>query len=401
VFRKILFWSHLVVGIGAAVGIVVLCFTGVLLTYERQISQWAASSNYVPVAEQGERLPLAALISHAEAIDPEVGRGNVVLDVNPGAPVVFRAGVRGGGLEINPYTGEQMHTPVEWVETFFRDMTGWHRWFNFSADDRAIPRQIIGVSNILFLFLIVSGLYLWFPAVWKWATFRMRLLFHKNSSRTAKARDFVWHHVFGFWCAIPLAVLAISGSMFSYNWTDRIVYGAFGTEPPGRPVRGGGAGRGDNSSEQPSGEFQQSDEWLNLDALVVAAQTYIPGWQEITLTLPRPGQESVSVLVDRGSGGQPQLRDTLTMDRRSGEVTDVAGFDSLPLNQRIRGTNRFLHTGEYLGVIGQTVAGLVSLFALIMVWTGLALAWRRLVTPLIASRQSDLDGSNSQEALRT
>ncbi|MEM6707811.1 MAG: PepSY-associated TM helix domain-containing protein [Pseudomonadota bacterium] len=41
----------------------------------------------------------------------------------------------------------------------------------------------------------------------------------------------------------------------------------------------------------------------------------------------------------------------------------------------------FLHTGEALGLVGQTIAGLVSLLTLIMVWTGLVLAWRRIVRP--------------------
>ncbi|MGI9206149.1 MAG: PepSY domain-containing protein, partial [Woeseiaceae bacterium] len=44
---------------------------------------------------------------------------------------------------------------------------------------------------------------------------------------------------------------------------------------------------------------------------------------------------------------------------------------------------RFLHTGEALGFFGQTIAGLVSLTSLFMVWTGFALAWRRLVSPLL------------------
>jgi uncharacterized iron-regulated membrane protein len=41
-----------------------------------------------------------------------------------------------------------------------------------------------------------------------------------------------------------------------------------------------------------------------------------------------------------------------------------------------------LHTGEALGIVGQTIAGLVSLTSILIVWTGLALAWRRLIQPL-------------------
>jgi uncharacterized iron-regulated membrane protein len=38
---------------------------------------------------------------------------------------------------------------------------------------------------------------------------------------------------------------------------------------------------------------------------------------------------------------------------------------------------RFAHTGEVLGLPGQTVAGIVSAGAVVLVWTGFALAWRR------------------------
>jgi hypothetical protein len=44
---------------------------------------------------------------------------------------------------------------------------------------------------------------------------------------------------------------------------------------------------------------------------------------------------------------------------------------------------RFAHTGEQYGVVGQTVAGLASLAACFLVYTGIALAWRRLIRPLL------------------
>ena len=52
--------------------------------------------------------------------------------------------------------------------------------------------------------------------------------------------------------------------------------------------------------------------------------------------------------------------------------------------QRARTWVRFAHTGEYYGVIGQTVAALASLLACVLVYTGLALAWRRLIRPRLA-----------------
>jgi uncharacterized iron-regulated membrane protein len=40
---------------------------------------------------------------------------------------------------------------------------------------------------------------------------------------------------------------------------------------------------------------------------------------------------------------------------------------------------RFVHTGEYYGVLGQTIAGIASAAGILLVYTGFALALRRLV----------------------
>jgi hypothetical protein len=38
---------------------------------------------------------------------------------------------------------------------------------------------------------------------------------------------------------------------------------------------------------------------------------------------------------------------------------------------------RFVHTGEYYGMAGQAIAGIASLGGALLVWTGIALSYRR------------------------
>ena len=54
-------------------------------------------------------------------------------------------------------------------------------------------------------------------------------------------------------------------------------------------------------------------------------------------------------------------------------------FASQSLGRRLRSWGRWVHTGEAGGLLGQTLAGLASAGAAVLVWTGCALAWRRLV----------------------
>jgi uncharacterized iron-regulated membrane protein len=59
-----------------------------------------------------------------------------------------------------------------------------------------------------------------------------------------KARDFNWHHVFGFFAAIPLVFVVASGVVISYPWANQLLQ-QFRGQPCGRSRgRAGRASRG-------------------------------------------------------------------------------------------------------------------------------------------------------------
>jgi uncharacterized iron-regulated membrane protein len=82
--------------------------------------------------------------------------------------------------------------------------------------------------------------------------------------------------------------------------------------------------------------------------------------------------------IDAGTGGQPQKRGTLTLDRSTADVVRWEPYSSLSTGRQIRTWLRFAHTGEVYGLAGQTIAGVASLGGVVLVVTGLALAARRL-----------------------
>jgi uncharacterized iron-regulated membrane protein len=65
--RKVIFWCHLPVGVIAGVVILVMCVTGVLLSYEKQITAWADTRGYrsAPPAPETQHLPVESLITKA------------------------------------------------------------------------------------------------------------------------------------------------------------------------------------------------------------------------------------------------------------------------------------------------------------------------------------------------
>lgn len=131
--------------------------------------------------------------------------------------------------------------------------------------------------------------------------------------------------------------------------------------------------------------------YLPLSALVERALNHDGRpWERLTVSIPQPQDSRVQIEIDQGNGAQAQLRETLILDRSSGAVVDVRGFGDQTRQQQLRGIARFLHTGEILGFWGQTVAGLASLASLFLVWTGLALSYRRLIVPLLRRRTTSL-----------
>ena len=117
----------------------------------------------------------------------------------------------------------------------------------------------------------------------------------------------------------------------------------------------------------------------SLDALMKPASTVVEGWRTIAVTVPEEAGTPVSMRIDRGWGGEPTKRVTVRYDAATGEEVAVERFEDQSRGRRFRTFLRFAHTGEFFGVWGQTVAGFASLAAVLLVWSGLALAWRRLV----------------------
>ena len=385
-FRKTIFWCHLIAGVASGLVVVMMSVTGVILTYERQMVAWSDRAYYQEPQPGQERYSLDTLISAAAQAGLEPAEMTVY--ANPSAPVTLAAAGGGGTFYLNPYSGEYLGQPETWLRDFFDDVTGWHRWFNADGDARALPRAITGISNLAFLFLIVSGAYLWLPKVFRWPAFRARLRF-ENRTGSSRERDFNWHHVFGIWIAIPLFVVVATATVFSYPWANAMVYRSVGEPVPARRGMGMGMGAALTVPIDPgyrivlaSADIGAPKAQPPLENLFLRAADQIDGWQSIEMVVPAPRSATVSFTIDQGDGGQPQKRHSLELDRSTGAVESWQPFSDLSTGTKARQWIRRLHTGESFGLTGQTIAGVVSLLSLLMAWTGIALAYRRLIQPL-------------------
>jgi uncharacterized iron-regulated membrane protein len=375
--RSFLFWPHLIAGVSAGLVILLMCVTGVLLTYERQLIAWADSFQSTKPSPAAIPLSMDALLERFRDSHPDASATAITVRADADAAVAVATGQR--TVYLDRYSGAVIGEPSRGgVRKLMADLRAWHRWLAVEGDGRPVARAITGWSNTLFLFIVLSGVYLWFPRNWTWGQVRNVVLF--NPAARGKPRDFNRHNVIGSWCAVPLAIVVLSAMPISFGWFNALVYRAVGETPPppagtaARPAEGQARGA---RGRQPGPRAQASTVVLNLAALWARAEAQVPGWRTISLRVPATAGTPAVFTIDTGDGGQPHLRSTLTLDSRTGEITRYETFSDLTPGRRIRNIMRFAHTGEVLGIPGQTIAGIASAGGVVLAWTGMALAWRR------------------------
>jgi uncharacterized iron-regulated membrane protein len=381
--RPLIFWPHLICGVVAGLVVLIMSVTGALLMYEKQMIAWADRRAPIGVPPDAVRLPIDQLLARVQA-SGGMFPAAVTIAADPKAPVLATLGQR--IVVVHPYSGTVIGDSAPRLRRFFRGVTDWHRWLAASTERRPFARAMTGWSTAIFLFILMSGAYLWLPRVWSWRHLKTVALF--NGRLSGKARDFNWHNVIGVWSLVPLFFVVVTALPISFPWANALLYRAVGEAPPpaGRPVASpSGAPARRVITETPGTEIvpaRLSEAWTR-------AERQVTNWKTITVRLPASAQAPLTFTIDRGTAGQPQHRGTLTIDAATGDVVRWEPFGAQSVGRRVRSLSRFLHTGEVLGIAGQTVAGIASAGAAVLVWTGLALAWRRFARWSAARRSGE------------
>ena len=317
--RTTFFWLHLTAGVVAGIIVFVMSVTGVALTYERQLIKWSDREFKSTPNSSAERMPVDRLVEEFRRQQPDAEPTAVTVAADPLEPVAVAVGQR--TVYVDAYSGQVLGTANQGVRRALSQLRAWHRWLAVEGPGRPAARAITGWANVLFLGMVASGIYLWFPRRWSWQSVRAVGWF--KPGLRGKARDFNWHNAIGIWSAVPLLIVVASAVPISFPWGNALVYRMVGEEPPA--PRGGG--RGGGAAEAPGGgagrgEQRAARAEVSLDGLaglLARAEQQEPNWRTINLRLPNSGDAPVVFAIDRGDGGQPHLRSTLTLTR-AGEI---------------------------------------------------------------------------------
>jgi uncharacterized iron-regulated membrane protein len=376
--RKIFFWSHLVVGISVGIIVFIMSATGALLTYEKQIIEWDDSRHSVLPLEGELRLSTDEVLRLIREKHPDENHIYIHWVNEEGRAIPVWAGSH--RYLIAPYSGETLQIGQSPIVESLHFITDLHRWLAMAAEEKSIAKEVTAYSNLLFLFLIISGAYLWLPRRFNWSSIKGHLLFKKRF-KSHHAKHYNWHHVFGVWMMAPLFFIVSTATIFHFQWANDAVYGIYGEEAPGPRQR-----------REPVEliDGKKPYELLFTVAKQHAVDNGSTDWHSMWVEFGRE-TGNTRFYIDRSLGNNYDAAYALFLDNDTAHVVRVKRGSDWSKGAQAWGVARFLHTGEYFGIIGQTIAGLASLAACFLVYSGFTLSWRRLVSPYLRKKRSLLN----------
>ncbi|SMP28742.1 PepSY-associated TM helix domain-containing protein [Flavobacterium hercynium] len=269
---------------------------------------------------------------------------------------------------MNPYTGEVLHVKsVSRTDSpdFFRFILNGHRALWLPYD---IGRPIVGVAVLIFVFLLLSGLVLWWPT--KWIKSIRDKSFKIKWSATFKRVNYDMHNVLGFYSMIFLLIISLTGLVWSFGWFSKSLYW----------VTSGGTPLSDNR-EAPKSDTTNIKTFnvTTVDKVLLNLSKENPQAAGIMVSIPEKPSGAIGAFVykkkntyynmDRYSFDQQTLKEISIKTPFSGKYADANVPD------KIRRMNYDIHVGSVLGLTGKFIAFFASLISASLPITGFLIWW--------------------------
>lgn len=360
-FKKAIHFLHLWLGLISGLVVFILGITGAIYTFQTEIRELVYKDRlFVTVPDGSVRLPLSKLLPIAEKAmgeDHKISRAE--LSQSPGRTYMFRAmklDRKAFGywnyyqyydkVYLNPYTGEVVFREDAKKE-FFTIVLALH--MNLLMGDN-IGHIIIQWSVVCFVFLLLSGMVLWWPKKWTRKQLKKSMTVKWNAK--FKRLNYDLHNVFGLYSFLVLMVIALTGLMWSFELTT-------------------------DKKAKVLSDTTQMVNVMPADKILSQAQQASPETAYFLYNFPSAKSGTVNVSAYQ-SNVQLYKRIQYRFDRYSGKLLQQGeAFNKLSAGSKIVAMNYDLHTGSVLGLAGKIIVFFAGLIAAGLPVTGFLIWWRR------------------------
>lgn len=381
-YKKFWFKAHFILGLAFGFILLITATTGGLLSFEKEILKLINSKSYVvSVPNDVKKAQAHEMIAALKQHIPDAKINAVTLSSNPTSSAVITIASsnpqqrKGINYYINPYTCELL--PHIQGESFFKTVEDIHRRLMLGN----IGKQLVGVSSIVLVILLFSGLYLYFPRLKR--TFLASFTFSFKS----KGRYFLHsiHSSVGLW-VLPLYLVAVlTGLYWSYDWYRQGLHTLSGVALPVKPTMNV------NKSVQNHTltlEQNKKEPQLNRKKSTITSDTQLSKafklfeiflqkeYSSATIRVPNKGSVYTISYFDEDII-HSRARNQMQIDIHSWELLKHERYENKPLNEKLISSMLPLHSGEFFGIIGQTLMFIACMLMPLFAITGLMLYLNR------------------------
>lgn len=395
--RKIFRNIHLWLSVPFGILITLICFSGAALVFEKEVMELCHRELYFVKKVEAAPLPMEQLMTKVAATLPDsVSVTGVNISSDPErAYQVTLSKPRRASMYVDQYTGEIMGKYER--APFFNFMFRMHRWLLDSMkQDGGIfwGKMIVGTSTLMFVFVLISGVVVWWPRTRKALKNSLKIVANKGWRR-------FWydlHVAGGMYALVFLLAMALTGLTWSFQWYRTGFYKTFGVEV--QPSMGHGnaaanatakggkreespegrSGRPGNRGEKPEGRGEHSESREGRK------RSPYTNWQQVyeQLAEANPDYKLISVSDGSASVALPRFGNQRGTDRykfnpRNGEITETTLYKDLDNSGKIRGWIYSVHVGSWGGMLTRILTFIAALVGASLPLTGYYLWLRKKI----------------------
>lgn len=384
-FRKIHLWLSVPFGLI----ITVICLSGAALVFEDEVTELCRRDLYYVEKVSGAPLPVEYLIEKVAGTLPDSVAVTGV-SISSDAERAYQVNLskpRRASVYVDQYTGEVKGRHER--APFFLTMFKLHRWLlDGMKPDGGIfwGKMIVGVSTLMFVFVLISGIVIWWPRTKKAL---------KNSLKitVGKGRRRFWydlHVAGGMYALVLLLAMALTGLTWSFSWYRTGFYKVFGVEMKqraghgalqtvhgtpqtahGTPQTAHGGKSGRNSSEEGRGNREHTSSYTCWQQVYEELKARNAGYKQITVS-----NGSASVSFERF--GNQRAADRYAFNPQDGEITEVTLYKDTDASGKMRGWIYSVHVGSWGGMFTRILTFIAALLGGTLPLTGYYLWLRRI-----------------------
>ena len=395
IFRKIHLWLSVPFGLITTL----VCFSGAMLVFENEVNEWFRRDLYYVETVKESPLPMDKLLEKVATTLPDsVSVTGVSISSDPGrAYQVSLSKPRRASLYVDQYTGEVKGKSER--SGFFMFMFRMHRWLldSMNPGNEGIfwGKMIVGVSTLLLVFVLISGIVIWWPRTRKALKNSLKITATKGWRR-------FWydlHVAGGMYTLIFLLAMALTGLTWSFPWYRTAFYKVFGVEVQQRAAQGheqkSDAQKRDTKlaahrekkregNEVRKGERSRRPENNHSDMYSVTSPFVY--WQEIYDKLRRQNPEYKQISISSGTAsvsfnrfGNQRASDRCSFNTDNGEFTETSLYQHQDKSGKIRGWIYSVHVGNWGGMFTRILTFIAALLGAALPLTGYYLWIKRLI----------------------